>query len=79
MAKCGRPQNSNFYQNFQSSFSVLCAKRQHSTQQLIIDNSITDVSESFVVRYKSYCLLFMWTKFGLELQKIKMRTSGGGQ
>ena len=49
VAKCGRPQNSNFYQKFRSSFSVLCAKRRHSTQQLII-NSITEVSESFVVR-----------------------------
>ena len=31
MAKCERTLNSNFYQNFWSLFSVLCAKRQHST------------------------------------------------
>ena len=50
MAKCGRPQNPNFYQSFRSLFSVLCAKRQHSTQYLVI-NSITEVSESFVVKF----------------------------
>ena len=56
MAKCGRPQNSNFYQNFRSLFSVLCAKRQHSTQKLNITSLrlITEVSESFVVKYNSY-------------------------
>ena len=30
--KNGRSLNSNFYQNFLSLNSVLCAKRQHSTQ-----------------------------------------------
>ena len=53
MAKCGRPQNSNFYQNFRCLSSVLCAKRHNLTQELII-NSITAVSESFVVRYNSH-------------------------
>ena len=52
VGKCRRPQNSNFYQNFRSLFSAPCAKRQHSIQYLII-NSITEVSESFVVKYNS--------------------------
>ena len=62
-------------------FGAYCPyyKRQHLTQQLII-NWITEFSGSFVVRYDmTSCPLFMWTKFGLKLQKnLEMRTSGGG-
>ena len=45
VAKCGRPQNSNVYQNFRS-FLVYYGLKDNI-------NSITEVSESIVVRYNS--------------------------